>query len=265
MHLCANLSLLFAEVPMPERIGLAAASGFASVEIQFPEEYDLPALARASAAKGLPVTLINVPRGEADEVGLAALPGREPDFAAAMAACARQAELLGVAKVNVLAGRVPQSADRGACMRTLVDNLRRAGDLFGAIGVRVMVEAINPIDVPGFFLDRLDTAMEAIELVGHENVRLQFDLYHMSLTEPDLVDAIGKAGSAVGHVQFADAPGRHEPGTGGINFAAAFKALRKIGYAGAVAAEYRPAAETVAGLGWMPEFHRLMAADPSAQ
>jgi hydroxypyruvate isomerase len=258
MHLCANLSMLFGEAPMTERIGLAARAGFRSVEIQFPEAGDVEALARASEEHGLPVTLINVPRGKGEEVGLAALPGREADFRAAMEVCAEQARSLKIAKTNILAGRPPSGASREACMACLVDNLRRAGDLFGEIGVKVMVEPVNPVDVPGFFLASLDAALEALERAAHPNLYLQFDFYHMAITEPDLVTAIRRAGPSIGHVQFADTPGRHEPGTGTIDFPAALAALKETGYDGAVSAEYRPKGETMAGLGWMGDFRRTM-------
>jgi hydroxypyruvate isomerase len=258
VHLGANLSMLFGEVPMTQRIGPAARAGFGSVEIQFPETGDVPALARESRDHGLPVTLINVPRGMGEEVGLAALPGRENDFRAAMEVCAAQAAMLGVAKTNILSGRPPADADREACMRCLIDNLRRAGDLFGEIGVKVMVEPVNPVDVPGFFLVSLDEALEALDHADHPNLFLQFDFYHMEITEPDLVAAIRRAGPRIGHVQFADTPGRHEPGTGTIDFAAALAALRETGYDGAVSAEYRPAGDTVAGLGWMKGFRESM-------
>lgn len=258
MHLSANLSMLFHEVPLPERMALASGAGFESVEIQFPDDAMVPALARASADLGLPVTLINVPRGVGDEVGMAALPGRQDDFRAAMQNCAAQARTLRVAKTNILSGRPPGGADRETCMACLTDNLRRAGDLFGAIGVKVMVEPVNPIDVPGFFLTSLNAALEALDRADHPNLYLQFDFYHMAITEPDLVAAIRRAGPRIGHVQFADTPGRHEPGTGTIVFAAAMAALKETGYQGAVSAEYRPKGETSAGLGWMKDFREMM-------
>lgn len=258
MHLSTNLSMMFGEVPMIQRIGLAAGAGFASCEIQFPEPAEVPALARESESHDLPITLINVPRGTGDEVGLAALPGREQDFRAAMDVCAEQARTLRAAKTNILSGRPTAGADRDSCMACLTDNLRRAGDLFGAIGVKVMVEPVNPIDVPGFFLTSLDAALEALERANHPNLFLQFDFYHMAITEPDLVAAIKRAAPHIGHVQFADTPGRHEPGTGTIDFEAALAALGQTGYDGAVSAEYRPAGDTLAGLGWMNNFRERM-------
>ncbi|MFP4328371.1 MAG: hydroxypyruvate isomerase family protein [Paracoccaceae bacterium] len=259
MHLCANLSMLFTERPLAERFDAAARAGFESVEIQFPPEEETAALARAARAAGLPVTLINVPRGEGAEVGLAALPGREADFAAAVDQTLRQAEALGVEKVNILSGRPPPEADPARCRDVLVANLRHAADLFADIGVRLMVEPVNRSDVPGFFLSGLEPGLDILARADHCNLRLQFDFYHMQITEPDLPAALRKAGPAIGHVQFADAPGRHEPGSAALDFAAAFEALRETGYEGAVSAEYRPAGRTEDGLGWMPRIREMIA------
>lgn len=259
MHLCANLSMLFQDRPLPERVRAAAQAGFSSVEVQFPAGDEVAPLAAACRDTGLPVTLINVPRGEGEEVGLPALPGREADFAAAVEIAAQQAEALGAAKVNVLSGRPPPEADPAECGACLTRNLRHAADRFARIGVRVMVEPVNPRDVPGFFLTGLQAGLDVLAEANHPNLALQFDLYHMAITEPDLPAAIRRAGAAIGHVQFADAPGRHEPGSGGIDFAAALAALRETGYDGAISAEYRPERGTEEGLGWIGRFREMIA------
>lgn len=253
MRLCANLSMLWPDRPMEERFAAAAEAGFDGVEIQFPHEHDLAALQRAKAAAGLPVVLINVPRGPGDSVGLAALPGAEEAFRAAVETCRRFAEGLGAEKVNILSGRTAGMA-RADCARTLTANLRHVADVFAQDGRKVMLEPVNPHDVPGFHLTTLAQAQEALAAADHPNLALQFDFYHMAITEPDLCEAIVLAGPQIGHVQFADTPGRHEPGTGVIDFAAALAALRGAGYDDAISAEYRPAAATEAGLGWMAAF-----------
>lgn len=257
MRLGCNLSTMFTERRMAERFAAARAAGFDAVEIQFPDEHDLGALSDAAAAADLPVVLINIPRGGPGEVGLAALPGREADFAAAVETCLPHARALGVAKVNALAGR-PDGADPAACARTLTSNLRRAADRFGAAGIAVVVEPINPGDVPGFFLDGLAPALDALDRADHPNLSLQFDLYHMAITEPDLAAAIAGAGPRIGHLQFADAPGRHEPGSGATNFTAALRALRQAGNDSAVMAEYRPTGRTEDTLNWMADFRDRM-------
>ncbi|MDF1776664.1 MAG: TIM barrel protein [Rhizobiaceae bacterium] len=258
MRLIANISMLFMELPLAERLAAAQQAGFEAVEIQFPEAGDIAALQAAAGNTGLPITLINVPRGPGDAVGLAALPGQEQAFRAAVATCAAHAEALGVRKVNVLAGRPAPGADLALCRQVLKDNLLHTADVMEKIGVQVMVEPVNPMDVPGFFLTGLRPALELLTELSHPNLALQFDFYHMARTEPDLCAAIAQAGQHIGHVQFADTEGRHEPGTGNIAFAAAFAALHRTGYDDDVSAEYNPAGPTMDGLGWITDFKRMI-------
>ena len=250
MRLIANLSLMFTEVPLERRFAEAARAGFDGVEIQFPYEIDADALCRA--AGDLPVELINVPAAHpSGGIGLATDARLEGDFRDAVEIAARYAGALGVRKLNVLAGAPPDGQAPGLTEDTLAENVRHASRRFRALGIDTVVEAINPVDMPGFWLDGLEKSLGFLDTLGDPSVKLQFDLYHMALTEPDLPAAIERAGWRIGHVQFADAPGRHEPGTGGIDFAAAFAALARTGYRGAVSAEYRPAGRTADGLGWM--------------
>lgn len=256
MYLAANLSMLFEDRPMTERFGAAAAAGFKVVEIQFPHLHPLEELQRAREAAGVDMVLINVPAGDPDrgEAGLAALPGREADFREAVETCATYARGLGARKVNVLAGKPPVDAAPDAIWQTLVDNLRFAADRLGREGIVVQTEPINPVDVPGVFLNSLSAGLEALERAAHPNLRVQFDLYHMAITEPSLNDAIARAGSAIGHVQFADHPGRNEPGSGSLDLLSALAAVRATGYDDAVAAEYRPSKRTEETLHWMESF-----------
>lgn len=258
MRLISNISMMFTEVPVVDRLAAAQAAGFDGVEIQFPETGDIAALAAVSRKIAMPIVLINVPRGPGDAVGLAALPGQEQAYRAAVADCARNAEALRARKVNVLAGRPPADADPADCTRVLRQNLIHAADVMQEIGVRAMIEPVNRGDVPGFFISGLEAGLGVLSDIEHPNLFLQFDFYHMAITEPDLCTAITRAGPRIGHVQFADTPGRHEPGSGDIDFPAALAALRKTGYDGEVAAEYHPQTETPAGLDWMPRFRKLL-------
>ncbi len=258
LQLISNLSMMFGELPLVDRLAAAARAGFDGVEIQFPPEDETEALAAASAETGMPIVLINVPRGPGSAVGLAALPSECAAYRAAVDRCARQARALDVAKVNVLSGRPAQDDDPANCRQVLLDNLAHTADVMQEIGVKVMLEPVNPTDVPGFFLTSLDAALEVLESVDHPNLFLQFDFYHMAITEPDLVGAIGRVGPWIGHVQFADAPGRHEPGTGRIDFDAAIGALRRTGYDGTISAEYNPRGNTGDGLGWMEHMKGLL-------
>ena len=257
MKLIANISLLFTELPMCERFKAAAHAGFDGVEIQFPYAENLSEIKNACVESGMSVELINLPAGnwDAGDVGLAALPERQNEFIAGMELCADWARELGVKKVNVLAGK-PDSDE--TAFDTLVENLTQAAEHFVAIDVQVQLEVINPIDVPGFFVNDLQTGLDVVRKVNHSNLRLQFDFYHMVRMGYSLVDAIKKSGPLIGHVQFADVPDRHEPGTGNIDFGPAIDALRAIGYDGAIAAEYNPLGNTIDGLGWMSNFRKMI-------
>lgn len=256
--LAANISMLFTEVPLPERFAAAARAGFDAVEIQFP--YGVPPDTLRRAAGELPVVLINAPATDARGAnGLATDPAGRAAFAAGLDEALRYAEALGAAKLNVLAGPPPPGQPDAVTRAVLADNVRLAAERFRGTGVALVMEAINPVDLPGFWLDGLGKALAFLDGLG-ETIGFQFDLYHMARTEPDLLAAIAAAGARIGHVQFADLPGRHEPGTGGIDFPAALAALAEAGYAGALAAEYRPLGRTEEGLGWMPMVRACMAA-----
>ena len=258
LQLISNISMMFGEVPLIERLTEAQLAGFDAVEIQFPADEELGALASAAKHTGMDVVLINVPRGPGEAVGLAALPAERDAYRTAVEQCARQAEALAVTKVNVLSGRPPQGSDPVQCRAVLCENLHHTADVMQGIGVKVMLEPVNPRDVPGFFLTNLDAALEVLATVDHPNLFLQFDFYHMAITEADLVAAIRHAGPRIGHVQFADTPGRHEPGTGKIDFDAAITALRRTGYDGEISAEYNPKERTGDGLGWMETMRKRM-------
>lgn len=258
MKLIANISMMFTELPLVERLAAAATAGFEGVEIQFPDPNETAEIVAASAATGMPVELINVPRGPGDAVGLACLPDQRVAYREAVQSCAKQAEALKVRKVNVLAGRPPEGVSRSECLEVFKRNLIYTADVMAEIGVKVMTEPVNRRDVPGFFLTGLSGPLAILDDLSHPNLALQFDFYHMAITEPDLPEAITRAGAQIGHVQFADTPGRHEPYTGKVDFAAALNALRATGYDGAVSAEYNPATKTTEGLDWMPDFKRML-------
>lgn len=252
MQLIANLSLMFTEVPFLERFSAAGRAGFAGVEIQFPYEWSVEEISRAAGE--LPIVLINVPAlDERGGNGRATDGAARAAFAEGVEQAVRYAAELGVSKVNVLAGPPPIGQDDATTARVFSDNVSLAAKRFERIGVETMLEVINPFDIPGFWLDSLDKFLRFYAGQGDPRLRLQFDLYHMARTEADLVEAVRRAGDLIGHVQFADNPGRHEPGTGQLDFKAAFAALRAVHYDGAVGAEYRPAGRTEAGLGWMKE------------
>lgn len=257
MHLIANLSLMFTQVPMLERFAAARRAGFGGVEIQFPYDHDVDDLVAARDEAGVEMVLINLPAGdmEAGEAGLTALPGREPDYRSAVDLALAYARRLGVRKINSLAGK-PKDGSAAEIARTARENLTFAAEKFAELNAVVLVEPVNPADVPGFYLTELRAAMDLVSAVGLDNVKLLFDFYHMEQTEPSLTAAIRQCASMIGHVQFADTPGRHQPGTGRIDFAAAFQALKATGYDGHVSAEYRASGSDGDSLGWMDDFKK---------
>jgi hydroxypyruvate isomerase len=252
----ANLSMLFTEHAPLDRLTAARDAGFGGIEFQFPYDLDVDLLHRVKERTGVGVSVINVPVGDMLEggPGLASIPGREATFRDAVALARRYAEALQPANVNVLAGRPPPEADRTRCRETLVANLRHAADVMGEIGVKLVVEAINTRDVPGFFLTRSVEAVAILDLAGHPNLVLEHDLYHMQIMEGDLVPTLERLLPRIGHVQFADTPGRHEPGTGEINFPFVFAALDRLGYDRWTAAEYTPTGPTEDSLGWLKPY-----------
>lgn len=249
----ASISMLFQELPLIERFAAARRAGFGAVEIQFPYAAPPEALARAARDAGVAVALINMPAGDWDkgERGLAALPGREGDFRRALTRALDYVAALSAERCHVLAGVPGPAAERDACLAVLAANLRHAAQELGRAGAQAMVEAINGRDVPGYFLGDTGQAVAAIAAADHPNLALQCDLYHMHLAGEDPIPTLRRRMPRIGHVQFADAPGRHEPGTGEIDFETLFRALDDMGYTGWVGAEYRPTGHTEESLGWL--------------
>lgn len=249
----ANLSMLFTEVPFLERFERAAASGFRAVEYLFPYEWPAEELAQRLQANGLTQVLFNLPPGDwqAGERGIACLPDRVEEFRAGVEQGIAYARVLGNTRLNCLAGLKPAELSEHEAWSTLVANVQYAANRFAEAGLTLCLEAINSrVDMPGFLLDTTGKVMELIEAVDADNVRLQYDIYHMQVMEGDLVRSMECLLPWIAHIQFADNPGRNEPGTGEINFSNVFAALDRMGYAGWVSAEYRPSGTTEASLGW---------------
>ena len=258
---CANLSLLFADVPLAERFSRAAAAGFRAVEVQFP--YELPAAQTADLLQthGLELVLHNLPAGDwaAGDRGIAVQHARQGEFRDGVARGIEYAQAVGCTRLNCLAGIPAAGAERKRCFETLVGNLGHAAEALTQAGLSLLLEPVNTKDVPGFFLSSTLEALRVIEAVGHRNLQLQFDLYHMQRMEGDLIRTVNAmAGPGVtpriGHMQVADNPGRHEPGTGEINFPNVFRAIDATGYAGWIGCEYIPQGRTEDGLGWLQAY-----------
>lgn len=252
----ANLSMLFTEIPFLDRFDAAAKAGFKGVEYLFPYDFNAENIKEKLDANGLTQVLFNMPPGDWDagERGIACLPDRQAEFRAGVDQAIAYARALGCRQVNCLSGLKPDNMTDAICWETLVDNLRYAANKLEAEGIKLMVEAINSrVDMPGFFLDTADKVIDAIKETGSSNMFLQYDIYHMQIMEGDLARRMETLLPQIGHIQFADNPGRHEPGTGEINYLFLFNHLDKLGYQGWVSAEYRPATNTSAGLTWFRE------------
>jgi len=243
----ANLSLMFTEHPFLERFGAAASAGFRFVEYQYPYEFGKSEVADAARAAGLGVVLHNLP----PHTRAACDPARTGDFQSGVGLAIEYALAAGCKQLNCLAGNVPDGVDAETARATLIANLGYAAAHAKQAGIRLLTEPINTRDVPGFYLNRTRQAVQLIEAVGSDNLFLQYDIYHMQVMEGDIAKTIEANLAYIGHIQFSDNPGRHEPGTGEINFPFLFGFIDRLGYKGYVSAEYRPAGDTVAGLGWL--------------
>ncbi len=256
----ANLSFLFNEGPFLERFAEAAQAGFRAVEFAFAYSYPLKDVVAAQREAGVEVALMNAPPGdqEAGERGLASLPGREHEFAAGVASALQYAQALGCRRLHVMAGVLPRDADvdeRERRLRVYQRNLRYACTEAAAQGVTVLVEPINPRDMPGYLLTTQAEAHAIRTEVGAPNLKVQMDLYHAQIVEGDLTVKLRRWLSHIGHIQIAGVPDRGEPDVGEINYAWIFRLLDELNYDGWVGCEYRPAHGTTEGLAW---FYRLL-------
>lgn len=248
-RLCANLSFLFGEVPFLERFGAAADAGFRDVECHSPYEHPARDVSTRLRDHGLSQVLINLPAGQPGERGLACLPGRRDDFRAALATAIEYARALGCPNIHLLAGIAPEEG-RGLVYTTYADNLARAAELLASEGLTGLIEPLSALEAPGYFLDSLELALRVLDDVAHPNLRLQFDLYHAHLMGLDLAECLRRHAGRIGHIQLADAPGRHEPGTGVIPVEKILEQLDDAGYSGWIGLEYRPRADTTSSLAW---------------
>jgi hydroxypyruvate isomerase len=254
MKIAANLSLLFTELPLRERVVAAAAAGFDGVEIQFPYALAAIQLKEALQAAGMPLVLINLPAGDllSGGAGLAAVPERQTEFDVALQDALTYAAMVRPTCVNVLPGCLAEGVSHELALATLAVNLHKTAAAFDVLGIRVLVEAINPLDMPGFLLNTPEQLDELLRTVSHPNLAAQYDLYHMARQGVDLLAGIELLAGRIGHVQFADCPGRGAPGTGQLEFGPVLDALRRTGYRGWLGAEYLPGeAGTQAGLAWL--------------
>lgn len=249
----ANLSMLFTEVDFLDRFAAAAEAGFSGVEYLFPYDFPVEEIKARLDVNKLEQVLFNLPAGDwaKGERGIACHPDRVEEFRTGVDKAIAYAKVLGNQQINCLAGIRPQGVDCATVEKTFVDSLRYAADKLAGAGIRLVMEAINTRDIPGFYLSTTKQALDIRDKVGSTNLYLQYDIYHMQIMEGDLARTVENNLATINHVQLADNPGRNEPGTGEINYRFLFEHLDRIGYQGWIGCEYKPATTTAAGLGWM--------------
>jgi hydroxypyruvate isomerase len=256
LRFCANLAMLFREVDFLERFDAAARAGFNAVEFPFPYAYDEEVLAERLQRHGLTQVLFNLPAGDwaNGERGIACHPGRVGEFQDGVGRAIDYARNLGCTRVNCLSGIAPPGVDPERLHETLVSNLAFAAGSFSEAGMLLLVEPINTRDMPGFQLHHADQAVCVMDAVGVDNIRLQYDIYHMQVMEGDLAKTVERLFDRIGHFQLADNPGRHEPGTGEINYPFLLDFIDQLGYDGWIGCEYVPTGDTVESLSWMAPY-----------
>lgn len=252
----ANISILYADVPFLDRFGSAVRDGFPAIEYVGAYDHPVETVAETLSMHGLQQALFNLPAGDwaGGERGIGCLPDRVEEFQNGVAKAIEYGKATACPKINCLAGKAPANADPAALEATLVENLKYAAPRLADAGIKLLIEPINQRDIPGFFVSTTDHAERLIDKVGSDNLFIQYDFYHMQVMQGDLMPTFERLQDKIAHVQIADNPGRHEPGTGEIHYPFIFNELDRLGYDGFVGCEYIPAASTNAGLGWMKPF-----------
>lgn len=252
----ANLKWLFTEHPFEERFDAAAHAGFQAVEFPAPYAFEPKRLTTLLAQAGLSQVLINTPMGPAGSPtrqGLACVPGAERAFRDGVLQGLAYAEALGAPFLHVVGGIVPDDVQRDRAFALYVANIAWAAEQARGTDVRLLLEPQNKRDAPGFILESQAQAAAVVEAVGSEQVGVLMDFYHAQIDEGDLIPTFLAHREHIAHIQIADPPSRHEPGTGEIAFERVFAAIRESGYDGWIGCEYQPLTDTVTGLSWMKE------------
>jgi hydroxypyruvate isomerase len=252
----ANLSFLWTELPFLDRFDAARAAGFSRVEYMFPYEHHAREVRGRLDAAGLKQVLFNLPAGDwaAGDRGIAADPARVDEFRRGVDQALAYADVLEVERLNCLAGLAVPGVGRAEQWDTLAGNVGYAARRLREAGRTLLVESVNTFDVPGFLLPTTGEALRLIDAAGEPSVRLQFDAYHVARMEGEPAQVFTDLADRISHLQIADNPGRHQPGSGTTDFAALFSVLDDTGYAGAVGLEYIPVPDTAASLDWLGRY-----------
>lgn len=247
----ANVSTMFPDLPVAERFAAARAAGFEAVEYLFPYGGSPEEIKRRLRDADVRMILLNTPLGDAaaGERGLAAMPGRRADFHRHFEQALGYARTLDVPMIHVMAGIVPEEQRKDA-ESVLIENVREAADIAATHGIRILLEPLNHEDTPGYYLTLTGETRRLIEVIGRDNVELQYDLYHRQIMEGNLARGIADNLGIIGHIQFSSVPGRHEPQYGEVNLPFLFEVCDRLGYDGWIGCEYRPMTTTDEGLVW---------------
>ena len=251
--LAANLSLLFPQLPFPERFAAAAKAGFRYVEYQFPYAFgSAKEIAAAAHSAKVEVVLHNLPAGDAakGDRGISCQPERMSEYREGVDRAIEYAKAAGCPRLNSLAGIPSRGLEREKARQTLIENLRYAAGKLKAAGLTLLTEPCNPRTIPGFLLNSSKEGIKVIDAVGADNLLLQYDVFHMQIVEGDIAKTIERLLPRIGHIQVADVPDRNEPGTGEVNYPWLLAQIERLGYKGWIGAEYIPKGDTVEGLKW---------------
>jgi hydroxypyruvate isomerase len=248
----ANLTMMFADRPFPDRFAAARAAGFTGVEFLFPYEHPAEDVARWLRENGLRNVLFNLSPGNwsAGERGIAALPGREAEFRRSVSQAVEYADALGTPCLHAMAGVVAGGVTPRH-REVYVENLSFAAAEVARHGRTLVIEAINTRDIPGFFLTRQSEAHRIVQEIGAPNLKVQMDFYHAQIMEGDLTTTFTTSADRIGHLQIASVPDRHEPDEGEVDYRHVFAIVDASGYDGWIGCEYRPRGRTEDGLGWL--------------
>lgn len=248
-----NLSTMFTEVPFLERFEKAKQAGFQFVEFQFPYAHSSDEVKKQLDMHGLQTVLFNLPPGDWDkgDRGIAIFSDRQDEFKQSVKQALEYAQIFECTKMHCMAGVLPEDGERMRALETFKENVRYCAEQFGERGLTVLLEPINTYDMPNYFLSNVELAIEILDELALPNVKLQFDFYHMQRIQGELINTFKKYKDRIGHVQIADNPGRHEPGTGEINYDNIFRMLAEEGYDGFIGLEYIPKDNSENSLSWL--------------
>ncbi len=238
---------MFHEHEFTDRISAATRAGFKAIECQWPYSVPAKALLGHLKASNAPLVLLNAPAGDVSngDLGLAAIPGREQEFKDSLKMALAYAEALNCPNIHIMSGKSDKHHTE-----LYLENIKWAADLLNPSGRNVLIEPINTNDVPGYFMNTAKQALDIIQELNLENLKLQYDIYHSFQMNEDIQSILSENLHTISHIQISDYPGRHEPGTGEIDYSTLLKLIVDLDYKGWVGCEYFPKEDTAQGLTW---------------